>query len=60
MTAVSNGIYIDPTPPVIKSIYHLDATWSQDEPSDYQGNDHTIAIYWEAEDDESEVSNCIL
>ena len=53
--SADNGIYIDPSPPVIQSIFHIDVEWDENEPSDYQGNDHTIAALMEVEDDESGV-----
>ncbi|KAI8519526.1 hypothetical protein Bbelb_027830 [Branchiostoma belcheri] len=57
-TASSNGIYIDVTPPVIENLFHVDMSWSPDEPTSYQGDNSTIAVYWEAYDKESEVVEC--
>ena len=34
-------------------VQHRDLNWNSYEPISYQGNNHTIAIYWEAEDPES-------
>ncbi|XP_019624877.1 PREDICTED: uncharacterized protein LOC109470382 isoform X2 [Branchiostoma belcheri] len=56
--ASSNGIYIDVTPPVIENLFHVDLSWSPDEPTSYQGDNSTIAVYWEAYDKESEVVEC--
>ncbi|XP_078658230.1 uncharacterized protein LOC144903713 [Branchiostoma floridae x Branchiostoma belcheri] len=56
--ASSNGIYIDVTPPVIENLFHVDLSWSPDEPTRYQGDNSTIAVYWEAYDKESEVVEC--
>ncbi|XP_066299088.1 uncharacterized protein [Branchiostoma lanceolatum] len=56
--ASSNGIYIDVTPPVIENLFHVDLSWSADEPTSYQGDNSTIAVYWEAYDTESEVVEC--
>ncbi|XP_066298079.1 uncharacterized protein [Branchiostoma lanceolatum] len=56
--ASSNGIYIDVTPPVIENLFHVDLSWSPDEPTSYQGDNSTIAVYWEAYDTESEVVEC--
>ncbi|KAI8514388.1 carbohydrate binding [Branchiostoma belcheri] len=53
--AVSDGVYIDATPPVFESLYHVDLSWSEDEPSDFQGSNSTIAVRWEAYDIESQV-----
>ena len=55
VSASSSGIYIDPTPPNITMIYHLDLEWDGQEPNDFQGNNHTIAVYWEADDVDSDV-----
>ncbi|XP_019614832.1 PREDICTED: uncharacterized protein LOC109462715, partial [Branchiostoma belcheri] len=51
----SDGVYIDATPPVFESLYHVDLSWSEDEPSDFQGSNSTIAVRWEAYDIESQV-----
>ncbi|XP_078621329.1 uncharacterized protein LOC144887805 [Branchiostoma floridae x Branchiostoma japonicum] len=51
----SDGVYIDVTPPVFESLYHVDLAWSEDEQSDFQGTNSTIAIRWEAYDIESQV-----
>ncbi|XP_078658229.1 uncharacterized protein LOC144903712 [Branchiostoma floridae x Branchiostoma belcheri] len=56
--ASSNGIYIDVTPPIIENLFHVDLSWSPDEPTSYQGDNSTIAVYWEAYDKESEVVEC--
>ena len=53
--AASNGIYIDPTPPVISTMFHVDMSWNSDEPSTHQGSNDTIAVYFNAQDKESEV-----
>ncbi|XP_078660674.1 uncharacterized protein LOC144905141 [Branchiostoma floridae x Branchiostoma belcheri] len=51
----SDGVYVDATPPVFESLYHVDLSWSEDEPSDFQGSNSTIAVSWEAYDIESQV-----
>ncbi|XP_078573994.1 uncharacterized protein LOC144860567 isoform X3 [Branchiostoma floridae x Branchiostoma japonicum] len=56
--ASSNGIYIDVTSPVIESLFHVDLSWSRDEPTGYQGDNSSIAVYWEGYDKESEVVEC--
>ena len=56
MTASSNGIYVDDTPPEITNFYYLDVTWDMfPEPSFYQSNNHTIAANWVAHDNETRV-----
>ncbi|XP_078575700.1 uncharacterized protein LOC144861602 [Branchiostoma floridae x Branchiostoma japonicum] len=57
-TASSNGIYIDITPPIVENLFHVDLSWSPDEPTSYQGDNSTIAVYWEGYDIESEVVEC--
>ncbi|XP_035698701.1 uncharacterized protein LOC118431566 [Branchiostoma floridae] len=56
--ASSNGIYIDVTSPVIENLFHVDLPWSRDEPTRYQGDNSSIAVYWEGYDKESEVVEC--
>ena len=51
----SSGIYIDTTPPIINNIIHLDLAWDTDEPSEFQGNNYSIAAFWNSEDMESGV-----
>ena len=53
--ASSAGVYIDWTPPDIQLINHVDLSWSQSEPSPFQGGNTSIAVYYEAVDKESEV-----
>ena len=55
VTASSAGVYIDTTPPVIEMLYHVDMAWNEDEPSNYQGDNSTIAIHYQVFDAESEV-----
>jgi len=55
VTASSAGVYVDTTPPVIEMLYHVDMSWNQDEPSNYQGDNSTIAMHYQAFDGESEV-----
>ncbi|XP_078585863.1 uncharacterized protein LOC144867674 [Branchiostoma floridae x Branchiostoma japonicum] len=57
-TASSNGIYIDVTPPVVENLFHVDLSWSPDEPTSYQGDNSTIAVRWEGYDIESEIVEC--
>ncbi|XP_035698714.1 uncharacterized protein LOC118431579 [Branchiostoma floridae] len=56
--ASSNGIYVDVTSPVIENLFHVDLSWSRDEPTRYQGDNSSIAVYWEGYDKESEVVEC--
>ena len=60
VTATSQGVYIDVTPPVIQMIYHVDLSWSSSEPSAFQGGNTSMALYYEVEDAESGVSKCHL
>ncbi|KAI0217501.1 hypothetical protein LSAT2_030719 [Lamellibrachia satsuma] len=55
VTATSRGIYLDVTPPVIQMMYHVDLAWSQSEPSAFQGDNSSMALYFEVVDPESEV-----
>ena len=55
VTMSSAGVYIDTTPPVIETVFHIDYSWSKTEPSHFQGDNSTIAVYYEAVDKESEV-----
>ena len=52
----SNGFYVDITPPVITDIYHIDLSWNDYEPSQFQGSNSTIGAYWEVLEEESMVS----
>ena len=51
----SNGIFIDETPPEITDLYHIDLGYDPDEPTEYQGQNHTIAVMLDTVDKESEV-----
>ena len=51
----SSGVLVDVTPPIIKNIHHVDMSWSEDQPSEYQGQNHSIGVYFEVSDPESEV-----
>ncbi|XP_070573546.1 uncharacterized protein [Ptychodera flava] len=51
----SNGIYVDDTPPVFDYLYHIDVSWSLDQPIKYQGSNTTIAVRWSAYDIGSQV-----
>ena len=54
ITASSNGVLIDITPPTLSiPIRHYDVEFSPTQPSRYQGNNHTIATSWFFEDLES-------
>ncbi|KAI0212797.1 hypothetical protein LSAT2_002238 [Lamellibrachia satsuma] len=53
--ASSGGVYIDTTPPVFELIFHVDLSWSQSEPSTFQGDNSSIAVYYEVFDKESKV-----
>ena len=58
--ASSNGFYIDVTPPVIGSIYHIDPSWTDYEPTEFQGSNSSIGAYWEVTEDESMVCTTVL
>ena len=60
VTASSAGIYIDMTPPVVEMLYHIDMAWNQEEPSDFQGDNSTIAVYYRVFDGESEVQPLVI
>eukprot|EP00058_Branchiostoma_floridae_P003025 XP_002588513.1 hypothetical protein BRAFLDRAFT_79466 [Branchiostoma floridae] len=51
----SNGVNIDVTPPDIQKIYHVDMSWDDEEISDFQGSNSTIAVRYRAFDRESQV-----
>ncbi|XP_070560578.1 uncharacterized protein [Ptychodera flava] len=53
--ASSNGIYVDDTPPIFYYLYHVDVSWSLDQPITYQGSNRTIAVWWSAYDIGSQV-----
>ena len=54
ITASSNGVLIDITPPTLSiPIRHYDVEFSPTQPTHYQGNNHTIATSWFFEDLES-------
>ena len=53
--ASSAGVYVDTTPPRFDTIFHVDLAWSSSEPSTYQGDNSSIAVYFEVVDKESEV-----
>ena len=54
----SNGITIDITPPqLVTSIEHFDVEFSPTQPTEYQGNNHTIAAKWQFIDLESGIIN---
>ena len=55
VTVSSAGVYVDTTPPVIQMIYHIDFSWSKSEPTTFQGDNSSIAIYYEVVDRESQV-----
>jgi len=55
VTASSGGVYIDLTPPVFDLIVHLDLSYNQQEPSTFQGDNSSIAVYYEVYDTESQV-----
>ena len=55
-SASSNGFYIDITPPVVESIHHIDPSWTDYEPTEFQGSNSSIGAYWEVTEDESMVS----
>ena len=60
VTATSRGIYLDVTPPVIQMMYHVDLAWSQSEPSAFQGDNSSMALYFEVVDPESKVVHRLL
>jgi len=49
----SSGIYIDVTPPNVTEIFHTDVNWDYLQATNFQGNNHTISVFWEAHDPES-------
>ncbi|XP_078616233.1 uncharacterized protein LOC144884654 [Branchiostoma floridae x Branchiostoma japonicum] len=51
----SNGVNIDVTPPDIQDLYHVDMSWDDEEISDFQGSNSTIAVRYKAFDSESQV-----
>lgn len=54
IVGVSNGITIDITPPqLIGSIEHFDVEFSPTQPTEYQGNNHTVTAKWQFVDLES-------
>uniref|UniRef100_A0ABM0M0H6 Uncharacterized protein LOC100366953 n=1 Tax=Saccoglossus kowalevskii TaxID=10224 RepID=A0ABM0M0H6_SACKO len=55
--ASSNGVIIDVTPPVIADLYHVDMSWSDSEPTEYQSSNTTIAARWEVYDIGSQVKD---
>ena len=55
VTGSSGGVYIDVTPPVFDLITHLDLSWNAQEPSTFQGDNASIAVYYEVYDKESQV-----
>ena len=55
ISASSAGVYVDTTPPRFDTIFHVDLAWSSSEPSTYQGDNSSIAVYFEVIDPESEV-----
>ncbi|XP_070572149.1 uncharacterized protein [Ptychodera flava] len=46
----SDGLYVDDTAPVFDYLYHLDLDYSEDEPTEYQGGNTTLAVRWSAYD----------
>ena len=58
VVGTSNGIIIDITPPqLIGLIEHFDVEFSPTQPTEFQGNNHTIAAKWQFVDLESDVIN---
>ncbi|XP_070572901.1 uncharacterized protein [Ptychodera flava] len=55
VVASSDGVYVDDTPPIFDYLYHVDKTWSEDEPVTFQGSNSTIAVRWSAYDIGSQV-----
>ena len=54
----SNGITIDVSPPqLVGTIEHFDIEFSPTQPTEYQGNNHTIAAKWQFVDLESGIIN---
>lgn len=53
VTAVSNGIVIDVTPPVCDQVVQVDPSWSLTQPASYQGTNSSVAAYWECRDNVS-------
>lgn len=58
VVGTSNGITIDITPPqLVGSVEHFDVEFSPTQPTEYQGNNHTIAAKWQFVDLESGIVN---
>lgn len=58
VVGTSNGITIDITPPqLVGSVEHFDVEFSATQPTEYQGNNHTIAAKWQFVDLESGIVN---
>lgn len=58
VTASSNGVTIETTPPVLLSvIQHFDVSFSEEEPVRFQGNNNTISASWRFQDEQSGVLN---
>ena len=55
----SSGFYIDITPPFFQTHFHVDMAFSNQQPSSFQGDDTTIAVYFEVLDHESGVSTVL-
>lgn len=53
VTAISSGVIIDVTEPVLVSVECVDAMYSMTEHASYQGQNHTLAATWEFTDTES-------
>lgn len=54
--AKSVGIIVDTSPPVISSIHCFDPVYSHDEAVVYLGNNHTVGVAWDANDDVSSIT----
>eukprot|EP00118_Oscarella_pearsei_P018126 m.184105 g.184105 ORF g.184105 m.184105 type:complete len:5153 (+) comp39317_c0_seq2:47-15505(+) len=48
--SVSSGVVIDTTPPDCAELHQVDASWSMTEPVLFQGNNNSLAAFWECSD----------
>ncbi|CAH1259269.1 FAT1 [Branchiostoma lanceolatum] len=56
VVASSDGVYIDVTPPRFDTLFHVDTSWSTEEPTEFQGSNYSIAVRWRAIDMESKIT----
>ena len=56
VTASSDGITIDTSPPILDYMFYIDVTQGEFEPVNYQSSNTTIKAYWNFVDDDSEIA----